>query len=504
MESQQQHTTQRCAQEILDGLQDRTNEITKITGDINNVRSTYNFSDGEAHIAHMVKGDPDEDHEFPFKDDPLRTVLGLFKSDTFDRTSLAVSKVIARYDVGETTMTVSEMEHRRKLTPKFIAFLQSYIKILVEAETEEANAIELTKKDAEAMAREALASLGSAKGASDAAAFVKSVVAGHMRDNQFNLVKQCERSVAEGLLEELEEQLALLESARTNANSTSVEPFNMPPPLACPIGSTPDGPSKTVQEILCAASPGPASLYSKMDKLSQGLRTSHSPNVGPGTYVIAGVNGPGRRKVELYNKDVIQRYREWFELLIRYQVALDRLNLEVTFIGGDEMTWMMQWELIRQSQTIHFSPFLSACESQLRDVKKAVSDCNRNVDDYVRTKKMNLSSSHERTNLEAAKVKKRQPSTEDEDDVARQARIQLETAHVTMRLQRQAKEKDALEKEVLSYRKSNTAHLTTVPDLEECLIDLRKTHDANSKVNRRRRAPANAQRSVLCSSLNNL
>ena len=137
---------------------------------------------------------PDEDQEFPFKDDPLRTVLGLFKSDTFDRTSLAVSKVIARYDVGETTMTVSEMEHRRKLTPKFIAFLQSYIKILVEAETEEANAIELTKKDAEAMAREALASLGSAKGASDAAAFVKSVVAGHMRDNQFNLVKQCERS----------------------------------------------------------------------------------------------------------------------------------------------------------------------------------------------------------------------------------------------------------------------------------------------------------------------
>ena len=118
----------RCAQEILDSLGDKRTSLVKIHDDCNT--SCYNSSDCKHKLAFTQLASLETTVE-------VRDNLGLFfkflADETSDRLALAKAKVRATATVGDVEMTVSEMENRRKLIPKYMGFLKKYIQTIGKA-----------------------------------------------------------------------------------------------------------------------------------------------------------------------------------------------------------------------------------------------------------------------------------------------------------------------------------------------------------------------------------
>jgi len=504
----------RCAQEVLDGLGDYALETNRLVQEIstNPYGSRYgndNYSHyGTKPIARVYRA---KEGERPVLDsNPMTEGVQIFERGRADRAALARAKIVATGTVGDVDMTVAEMEHRRKLNPRMVKFLKAYLEVLQRAEAERDRRLDLAKQEGERLAKEAMASLGTSKAAAEAATFMKSIQGGHMRDNQYDMVLQHQhaRQRAEKLLEVIEEQTSLLDSAKTNANSAIQEPFPEPPA----IPERTDGePAKTVQAILCEASPGPASIYSKLEKMTSGLRAS-TDEPRAGSYTIAGVKGPGLPRVELYGKDIFQRFCDMFELLVRYQTAMDRFNLDVSFIGGDGKQWLMQDELVRKAQEYNYNQFLSVLETSHREATKEFKTKTEEMEHEIssrterldnRHKKDNTATKMEQTRLdnERAMAAIKNPLTESEQATLA-AHVELERVQEQARLRHQVAEKDALVKELAEYRRLNTPEMVMCPEFDlAALKKLRVDYDANCKVNQRRRAPANAQRWVPTSSI---
>jgi hypothetical protein len=498
----------RSAQEILDGLGDYVTSENKVNQDIT---GPYRYGGQPIPVTPVASVHRPIDGDRPcLATNPMAVGLDIFKQEVEDRRLLAKAKVGAKATVGDTEMTVAEMEHRRKLIPKYIEFLKAYLVVLQRAESERDRRLDQAKKEGEQMAKEALASLGTSKAAGEAATFVKTLQASHLRDNQFDLVLQHQhaRQRAESMLEQLEEQLGLIDSAKTNANSAIVEPFeDVPPTPTVEEGK----PKKTVQEILCESTPGPASIYSKLAKMTKGLLASTDPSA-PGSYLIAGVKGPGLPKVELYGKDILQRFHDMYETLIRYQTAMDRFNLEVSFVGGDGNTWIMQDELVRKEQCGRFVTFLTALESSHSKAETNFKAYQKGVEQEVERRTKQLERTHEKEDKIAARIHvetnnqraldriKSEPT--ESEQATLDAQIQLEKAQEAARKRKQDGEKATLTAELDEYRKMHTPELILCPEFDlAALKNLRVDYDANMRVNQRRRAPANAQKWVMCESI---
>ena len=510
-----QNVHNRCAQEILDGLGDYTQASQKLLQELG-VNSWSRYDQHDQHYCHyntkaVARVYQPKQGDRPVLDvNPMAEGLQIFESERADRAALARAKIAARGMVGDVEMSVAEMEHRRKLNPRMVRFLKVYLEVLQRAEAERDRRLELAKLEGERLAKEAMASLGTSKAAAEAATFMKSIQSGHMRDNNFELVFQHQhaRQRAEKLLEEIEEQTALLDAAKTNANSSILEPFPEPPALPSRV----DGePAKTVQAILCEASPGPASIYSKLQKMTDGLRSS-TDEPRAGSYTIAGVKGPGLPRVELYSKDIFQRFCDLFELLIRYQTAMDRFNLEVSFVGGDGHVWLMQDELVRKEQSTRFSDFLTALETSHRNATKDFKAKTDAMEDYILERTDNLDRCHQKEDTKAKMEQTRRdndralaaiknPLSETER-ATQDAKVELERVQEQARKRHQESEKTALVKELAEYRRLHTPEMVVCPEFDlSALKKLRSDFDANCKVNQRRRAPANAQRWVPTSAI---
>ena len=513
----------RCAQEILDGLPDHTTAFEEVlvrlgggrphatcwghpAGEATRVAKAVNTASHEAGVSlneHVVS-------------DELTPALKHMETERSDRESLAVAKVKGCGTVGEDEMSVSRMEHLRKAVPVYIKFLKAYLTVVERAETEHARHVSTTEEKGTQMAREALSSLGTSKGGADAHAFVKSIQAGHVRDNQFKVITHRDGKIrATKELERVEELIGLLDASKTNANAAISEPFGKLEPLEHAAPDV-DGGRKSVQEILCASTSGPASLYAKLDKISKGMVTSADTGQ-PGSYVIAGVDGPGLRRVELCRYDILQRYRDWFELLIRYKTAMDRLNLQVKFVGGDGKEITMQDELVRHDQSSRLGRLLDKCLTQINEARSSVTNVNADIEKRELTKQDDLDRRHKRETRQASDDRKthrvhhegsavsrgrggerEMASTPSEDEATVAARRALEAAEDQARIARQQSEMTILNDQLGKYRKDNWQTLVIVDGIEDRLKEIKTAHDSNQKVNRRRRAPANAQTWVAC------
>ena len=479
------------AQELLDGLRDHEIEFTQNLNRMSS--STYSRRDPETdeiiphqRVATWVIEGIGEDHELT---NGLLLGLQILDREAMDRLSLAKAKIAASGSVGEKEMTTSEMEHLRKLLPSYISFLQTYISVLKKCETVQEAKLQDIRASGNTMAKEALASLGSAKQAGDAPAFVRSIQEGHARDNQYQLVTQsnAERR-ANDKLDELDDLLGLLDSAKTNANSAIVAPFPDVSPLRVPE----DGEAKkSVQQILCESSPGPASYYAKLNKLRAGLCLS--TDGGAGKYVIAGIKGPGLRDPVMARFDVLQRYNDWFYQLIKYRTAMDRFNLQVRMTCGDSCVRTMSEELIRWSQSPRRQNLLQTCEIQIRCAKSTVKENHRNIESSEKLNRLDLIARQKRE-----KTKFRSGAPEGEDASMKTAREALEQAHRTSMETKHQKQRDELESELRENRRTQWLTLKMVDGIEDSLTQARADLDANNKVNARRRAPANSQTWVAC------
>jgi len=501
----------RCAQEILDGLVDHTNAFKTSMARLRGGQQGYYGSENieSAVIAKAVNAASAKGAEHV--SDELTPALAHLEADRSDRESLANAKVIGRGAVGDETMTVSRMEHLRKALPFYLRFLKAYLSTVERAETEHSQHVATTDDKGTQMAREALSSLGTSKGASDAHAFVKSIQAGHVRDNQYKVITHRDGKIrATKELERVEDLIGLLDAAKTNANAAICEPFANTDPVSSAAHDV-DGGRKSVQEILCASTSGPASLYAKMDKITKGMVTSADTG-NPGSYVVAGVDGPGLRRVELCRYDILQRYRDWFELLIRYKTAMDRFNLQVKFVGGDGCEITMQNELVRHDQADRLGQLLTTCIGQINTSRSSVERGNAEIEKRETAKLDELERRHKRENRDSHDSRRRGVSTlangrqagrEDmttplEDEATSQARRVLEAAEDQARLARQQSEMTVLKDQLSKYRNDNWQKLVIVDGIEDRLKVLQNAHEANQKVNRRRRAPANAQTWVAC------
>ena len=512
MSNNPEHT--RCAQEVLDGLGDYTLDMSRLVQEIS--KNPYGSSYGSEAYGHygtkpVATVYQPKDGSRPVLDrNPMTEGIDIFESERKDRAGLARAKIVASGTVGDVEMTVAEMEHRRKLNPIMTKFLKAYLEVMQRAEAERDRRLGQAKQEGEHLAKEAMASLGTSKAAGEAATFMKSIQGGHIRDNNYELVLQHQhaRERAEKLLESIDEQTSLLDSAKTNANSAILEPFPEPPS----IPDRKEGEAvKTVQSILCDASPGPASIYSKIEKMTVGLRASTDES-RPASYTIAGVKGPGLPSVELYSKDIFQRVFDLFELLVRYQTAMDRFNLDVTFMGGDGQNWLMQNELVRKSQCYRYNHFIAALENSHRE---AVKDFKTKTDDMLadislRTERLDFRHKKEDTNAKMVQTRLdndralaaiKNPLTETEQTTLA-AHVELERVQEQARIRRQLAEKEELVKELDEYRRLNTPEMVMCPEFDlDALKKLRTDYDANCKVNQRRRAPANAQRWIPVSAI---
>ena len=424
--------------------------------------------------------------------DGLEKMLTILSNEASDRLELAFAKIAARAMVGDKEMTASEMEHLRKLLPTYIGFLKRYIDVIKSAERKTETHLQTVRAAGADMAKEALSSLGSAKGGGDAHAFVRSIQEGHSRDNQYILdTQQNGLRRATEKLEEMEELLGNLDSAKTNANSSLVAPFPRPPPMR---ESTADEPIKTVQDILCESTKGPASYYAKLAKLSSGVCVSSES--GPGKYVVARIKGPGLCQ-KLCGFDILQRYNDWFFQLIRYKTAMDRLNLEVRFVGGDGKTYTQTEELIRHDQSQQLDQCITVVEAQLREATNTRDQNHSDIETREVHQREKLTANHRN---ELSGVRKGN-APRDEDDVTKAAREALEAAHRTSMTTRHQKEVETLEQQLGEYRREQWCELVTLDGLDARLKQLRTDYDANLKYNRRRRAPANSQKRVPCAEL---
>lgn len=486
----------RCAQEILDSLVDKRTSLEKIHEDCNTSSYSYGRSSNSSNSGRLAYTRLASSENTAEIIDSLEMFFKALDEETKDRMALAKAKVIAKATVGDVEMTVSEMENRRKLIPKYMSFLKKYIHTIGVAERELSRKLAEVKSEGESMAREALSSLGSAKGASDAATFVKSIQSGHNRDNQYSLVTQHVKSKerAELMLEKLENMIGDIDSAKINANAVAMEPFIYVGSLS--LRSQPEAPHKTVQDILCASTEGPASLFAKMNKLTEGL-TVASDSGNAGQFVVAGIKGPGMPKVELYSKDILQRYNDWFEQLIRYKTAMDKLNLEVTMKSGDGRVVTMQEELIREDQSDIVGKFLGVCAYQLSSAKSDLTTTNQNVETEIQDRVKALELKHRNEISRNSKA----PVEVSEDDATSVARAALQKAQHENLLAAHKAEVDELNRKNEKYRLENIVEIISVPDFESRLTKLRSEFDENKKVNRRRRAPANARFWVNCNDL---
>ena len=507
----------RCAQEILDGLNDHVSGFHEVMNRLSGQSRYCGHRDDSTFVAKAVNAASvqGEDESLHVSDE-LTPALNHLEAERRDRESLATAKVLGRGTVGEEEMTVSRMEHLRKALPFYVKFLKAYLSTVERAETEHAQHVATTDEKGTQMAREALSSLGTSKGAADAHAFVKSIQAGHVRDNQYKVITHRDGKIrATKELERVEELMGLLDAAKTNANAAICEPFGHIDPVSSAPADV-EGGRKSVQEILCASTSGPASLYAKMDKITKGMVTSADTGL-PGSYVVAGVDGPGLRRVELCRYDILQRYRDWFELLIRYKTAMDRFNLQVKFVGGDGQEITMQNELVRHDQSSRLGQLITTCLGQINSSRSSVERTNAEIEKRETTKLDDLDRRHKRENRDAQDSRRRRGGaarepwggtdqegdrsrmeTPSEDDATLDARRALEAAEDQARFARQKSERAKLVDDLAKYRKDNWQKLVIVDGIEDRLKALQLAHDANQKVNRRRRAPANAQTWIAC------
>jgi len=270
-----------------------------------------------------------------------------------------------------------------------------------------------------------------------------------------------------------------------------VAPF----PEVTPIRSPDDGEAKkSVQQILCESSPGPASYYAKLQKIRNGLCLSTSG--GASKYVIAGIKGPGLRDPVMASFDVLQRYNDWFYQLIKYRTAMDRFNLLVEMTGGDSLVRTMTEELIRSSQAPRLQTLISLCEEQLRSANTSVMDNHSSIEMTELRRRQELETRHTR---ELTRLTSGAP--EGEDPSMKVAREALEQAHRTSMETKHQKQTDELETELREYRRCHWMTLKMVDGLKESLVKIRADFDANAKMNGRRRAPANSQTWVACADI---
>ena len=251
------------AQEMLDGLVDHRYAFQRLSNALMTQGSYY--SRGRDALPYAVMATTHVDGQEVQLTDGLTPVLDVLAKEAEERLELAYAKIAANAVIGDRSYSASEMEHLRKLLPMYISFLQKYIEVMKSAERTMETHLQQVRSAGSDMAKEALSSLGSAKGAGDAHAFVRSIQEGHSRDNQYTLETQprgLERATQK--LEEMEELLGQLDAAKTNANSVLVAPFPRPSPIPPIVGNEP---TKTVQAVLCESTKGPASYYAKLSKL---------------------------------------------------------------------------------------------------------------------------------------------------------------------------------------------------------------------------------------------
>ena len=493
----------RCAQEILDGLSDHTTAFEDCHSRLQGRGGRYSIVSSKLAVAVNAASHASSSHETgDLLSDELTVAMEHLDNEHSDRASLAIAKVLASGEVGDETMSVGKMEHLRKALPVYIRFLRAYLEAIERGERELAAHVAATEEKGTQMARDALASLGTSKGASDAHAFVKSISTGHVRDTQFKfIVHRDGKSRATKEMERVEDLIGFLDSAKTNANSAACEPFgNVEPTPDAPVDVS--GGRKTVQEILCASTSGPASLYSKMEKITRGLAIS-SESGSTGRYIVAGIEGPGLCRVELYRHDILQRFKDWFDLLIRYKTAMDRFNLEVKFVGGDGKTYTIQEELIRHEQSSRLTPFITTCMEQVTSARSNVERNNSSIVDRESRLLTDLQKKHKHENVEALNARRkttrgRTSVVLPEDEATTAAKVSLERAEDQARAAKHQNETANLHKETDQYRKDNFLTLVVFPGIEDRLKTIQKDIDANQKVNRRRRSPANAQKWVAC------
>nr|QDY51916.1 hypothetical protein 1_301 [Mimiviridae sp. ChoanoV1] len=402
-----------CAQEMLSGLYDHQEQFKTLISKLNlNERKIYNYDNELEPLENIyvaLDSKKDDTREIT---DGLSKGLDILNREAEERTLLATAKVVAKSMVSEKEMTTSQMEHLRKLIPKYLEFLRNYVSMIKSGEKMVRSKMSEVKIEGNEMARETLSTLGNNKKASEAHAFLKSIQDGHMRDNTYTLVTQDNaESRIYAKMEELQDLSGQLDAAKTNANSSLVMPF--PEPLKIRVPEEGEA-KKTVQQILCESTPGPASLYSKLDKLAKGLCLSH--NMGPGKYVVAGMKGPGLSKPILPRFDILQRYNDWFMLLIKYKTAMDRYNLTITFKCGDGKLRTMTEELIRVSQTEKLESILNCCDTQIKACKKSVKTNNAKVEDFISLKKSNLKRKHKKEDDELYESLYDVESDEDDDE----------------------------------------------------------------------------------------
>ena len=143
-----------------------------------------------------------------------------------------------------------------------------------------------------------------------------------------------------------------------------------------------------------------------MDKITKGMVIGADTGL-PGSYVVAGVDGPGLRRVELCRYDILQRYRDWFELLIRYKTAMDRFNLQVKFVGGDGQEITMQNELVRHDQSSRLGQLITTCLGQINSSRSSVERTNAEIEKRETTKPDDLDRRHKRENRDAQDSRRR-------------------------------------------------------------------------------------------------
>ena len=188
-------------------------------------------------------------------------------------------------------------------------------------------------------------------------------------------------SKAQKDLERVTDMLSKINASKTNCNSNIVEPFELPEPIRYVEGNEP---FKTAQEILCMCNRN-SKIYHKMEQYEQGISfygENHQLSENPEFY-IAVICQRGIQQVKLYEKDILQQYRDNIDQLVRYQTILDRLNLEVKFTGYDGKEVSIAEDLIRNSQVDKYKRLLSACENQQNAARQLVSTKEEEIEGYV-------------------------------------------------------------------------------------------------------------------------
>lgn len=195
-------------------------------------------------------------------------------------------------------------------------------------------------------------------------------------------------------LERVTEMLGNINASKTNCNSNIVEPFELPEP----IPEVKEGePYKTAQEILCLCNSN-SKLYKKLSKYKDGIKFNREEeDVGSGpVFYIACIQQKGVKTVSLYEKDIIQQYKDNIELLIKYNTILDRINLEVKFRGFDEVETSITEDLIRDSQLERYHDLIYNCETQLATAKNTVDTKNQEISDHINTELSEIMNEYEK------------------------------------------------------------------------------------------------------------